>query len=208
MFPENWPHSVNGAAMPLILASTSAARRAMFAAAGIQAQAVPSGVDETALKTGFTGSAPALAQTLAQAKAAAVAGTHPEALVIGADQLLVCDGKIFDKPTNLAEAADHLRLLSGRVHELITAVCVMQGGTLLWAHTESARLTVRQLSEAFIARYLAAEGTDILNCVGAYRLEGWGAQLFERIEGDYFTILGLPLLPLLGFLRDSGALLP
>lgn len=192
--------------MQLILASTSAARRAMFRAAGIEALALPSGVDEAALKSGFSGPPAALAQALAQAKAAAVARTHPGGFVIGADQLLVCDGKIFDKPANLAEAAEHLRAFSGRAHELITAVCVTQGAAVLWAHTQTARLMVRPLSESFIARYLAAEGVEILNCVGAYRLEGWGAQLFERIEGDYFTILGLPLLPLLGFLRESGAL--
>ena len=192
--------------MQLILASTSAARRAMFRAAGIEALAVASNVDEAALKAGFSGPPPALALALAQAKAAAVARTHPGALVIGADQLLVCDGKIFDKPTNLAEAATHLRAFSGRSHELITAVCVMQGDTLLWTHIESPRLTIRPLTEAFIARYLAAEGEQILACVGAYRLEGWGAQLFDRIEGDYFTILGLPLLALLGFLRSCGAL--
>jgi septum formation protein len=202
LFPEN-PENTP---LQLILASTSAARKTMLRDAGIEALAVASGVDETALKAGFSGPPPALAQVLAQAKAAAVARAHARAFVIGADQLLVCDGKIFDKPTNLAEAAEHLRFFSGRVHGLVTAVCVQQGGKLLWTHTESAHLTVRPLREAFIARYLAAEGSKILGCAGAYRLEGWGAQLFERIEGDYFTILGLPLLALLGFLRESGAL--
>lgn len=192
--------------MQLILASTSAARRAMFSAAGIEALAIASGVDEAAQKAGFSGPPPALALALAQAKAAAVARAHPGAIVIGADQLLVCDGKIFDKPADLAEAAAHLRAFSGRTHELITAVCVMQGAAVLWTHIESPRLTVRELSDAFITRYLAAEGEQILGCVGAYRLEGWGAQLFARIEGDYFTILGLPLLPLLGFLRSNGVL--
>ena len=192
--------------MQLILASTSAARWEMFRAAGVEVLALPSGVDEAALKARFTGPPPALALALAQAKAAAVAPARPGAFVIGADQLLVCDGKIFDKPADLTEAAAHLRALSGREHELITAACVLQGDVVLWTHIESARLNVRRLSEDFIARYLAAEGEQILGCVGAYRLEGWGAQLFEQIEGDYFTILGLPLLPLLGFLRGSGAL--
>ena len=118
----------------------------------------------------------------------------------------MCGRKNFDKPADLAEAAAQLRLLSGQTHELVTAVCVAQDGAVLWEHVESARLTVRPLSEAFIAHYLAQEGAQILGCVGAYRLEGLGAQLFERVEGDYFTILGLPLLPLLGFLRGSGAL--
>jgi septum formation protein len=195
------------ASMQLILASTSAARQEMFRNAGIAAALfIPSGVDEAALKAGFTGPPPALALALAQAKAAAVAQVHPAGFVIGADQLLVCDGSIFDKPSDMAEAAAHLRALSGRVHELITAVCVLQGDTVLWTHVESARLTVRPLSEAFIASYLAVEGRKILGCVGAYRLEGLGAQLFEHVEGDYFTILGLPLLPLLGFLRGLGAL--
>jgi septum formation protein len=192
--------------MQLILASTSAARQEMFRNAGIAALFIPSGVDEAALKAGFTGPPPVLALALAEAKARAVAQAHPAAIVIGADQLLVCDGNIFDKPSDLAEAATHLRALSRRVHELITAVCVLQGDTVLWTHVESARLTIRPLSEAFIASYLAAEGCQILGCVGAYRLEGLGAQLFEHVEGDYFTILGLPLLPLLGFLRGLGAL--
>jgi septum formation protein len=192
--------------MALILASTSAARRAMFENAGIEAQFLPSGVDESALKAGFAGTPGELAQALAQAKAAAVAQGRVEDFVIGADQLLVCDAKIFDKPVDLSEAAAHLRLLSGQVHELVTAVCVMRGEAALWRHVETVRLTMRPLSEAFISRYLKAEGSRILGCVGGYRLEGWGAQLFERVEGDYFTVLGLPLLPLLGFLRESGAL--
>ncbi len=192
--------------MRLILATTSAARREMFHNAGIAARFIASGVDESALKAGFSGTPPDLALALAHAKAAAVASAHPDALVIGADQLLTCNGKIFDKPEDLTEAATHLRTLSGRTHELITAVCVRQGGDILWTHIDSARLTIRPLGEDFIASYLAAEGDRILGCVGAYRLEGLGAQLFERIEGDYFTILGLPLLPLLGFLRKRGAL--
>jgi septum formation protein len=192
--------------MPLILASTSAARQTMLREAGVIAQALASGVDESALKAGFSGTGPELARMLAQAKAAAVARTQPGAIVIGADQILVCDGKIFDKPANPAEAAEHLRALSGRAHELVSAVCAMQGEDVLWSHTEAARLTVRPLSEDFIARYLAAEGSRILGCVGAYRLEGLGAQLFEHVEGDYFTVLGLPLLALLGFLRTYGAL--
>jgi septum formation protein len=193
------------AAVPLILASTSAARRDMLSRAGVEMPCAASGVDEAALKRGFTGPPPALALHLAQAKAAAVARDHPQALVIGADQLLVCGPKIFDKPADLAEAAAHLRALSGRTHGLVTAVCVLRGDAVLWTNVATPQLSMRELSEDFIARYLAAEGEKILGCVGAYRLEGWGAQLFERVEGDYFTILGLPLLPLLGFLRGCGA---
>jgi septum formation protein len=182
----------------------------MLREAGVDCTAIVSAVDEGALKHGFagtplTGAAP-LALALAQAKARAVALSQPGALVIGADQLLVCKGKIFDKPADMAEAAEHLRALAGHKHELVTAVCVLQGEAVLWSHVEAARLTVRPLSEAFIARYLAAEGEQILGCVGAYRLEGLGAQLFEHVDGDYFTILGLPLLPLLGFLRGCGVL--
>lgn len=192
--------------MRLILASTSAARRQMFCNAGIELEVAASGVDETALKAGFSGTPAELALALAGQKAAAVAQREPGAIVIGADQLLVCNDKIFDKPVNLAEAAAHLRTLSGQTHELVTAVSVMRGEDILWRYAESAHLTIRPLSEKFLSRYLAAEGSRILGCVGAYRLEGWGAQLFARVEGDYFTILGLPLLPLLGFLRSCGAL--
>ena len=192
--------------MHVILASGSSTRQHMLHHAGVAYEIIVPAVDEGALKRGFSGPPAALALHLALRKAQAAAAAMPAALVIGADQLLVCEGRIFDKPVDLAEAAAHLRQLSGRGHQLVTAVCVVQGEVVLWTHVETARLTVRTLSEAFIARYLAAEGSKILGCVGAYRLEGWGAQLFERIEGDYFTILGLPLLALLGFLRESGAL--
>ena len=192
--------------MQLILASASTARRDMLNRAGVPATALASGVDEAAIKASFSGPPAALALTLAQAKAQSVAAQNPAAIVIGADQLLVCNGQTYDKPDSLAQAATHLRQLSGRTHELITAICIIQGNTVLWQHVESPRLTMRSLSEAFIATYLAAEGEALLGCVGAYRLEGLGAQLFARIEGDYFTILGLSLLPLLGFLRGCGAL--
>ena len=190
----------------LILASTSAARQAMLRQAGLDFAAIPSGVDEAALKQGFSGTPEELALALAAAKARAVAAAHPGALVLGADQLLVCESAVFDKPADLAEAAVHLRRLSGRAHQLVTAACVVRGGEVAWSHVERATLNVRELSDAFIARYLAAEGEEVLGCVGAYRLEGLGAQLFTRVEGDYFTILGLSLLPLLGFLRGAGAL--
>ncbi len=158
------------------------------------------------IKTDFAGPPAELAATLAAAKAAAVAARYPDALVIGSDQVLVCDGVRFDKPGE--QAAAHLARLSGRTHELNTAVSVFQGGREIWAHTGHARLTMRALTPEFIDAYLAAEGAAVQGCAGAYRLEGVGAQLFEAVEGDYFTILGLPLLPLLGFLRGRGVSSP
>jgi septum formation protein len=190
----------------LILASTSAARQAMLRQAGLNFQTVASGVDEAALKQGFSGPPHALALALAEAKARVVAASHPGALVIGADQLLVCEGKVFDKPATLPAAEDHLRQLAGRTHSLVTAACMVRDGEMIWSHVESATLTMRNLSEDFLASYLTAEGEEVCGCVGAYRLEGMGSQLFTRIEGDYFTILGLSLLPLLGFLRAAGVL--
>jgi septum formation protein len=167
---------------------------------------MPTDVDEAALKSTFTGTPSELALSLAAAKAASIAIHTPEALVIGADQLLVCDGEYFNKPETLSDATAHLRALSNRTHTLVTAVCVHQGSQPLWSHVAEARLTMRELSEDFIGQYLEAEGEALLGCVGAYRLEGLGAQLFTAVEGDFFTVLGLNLLPLLGFLRGAGAI--
>ena len=127
-------------------------------------------------------------------------------LVIGADQMLECEGVWFDKPESLAEAADHLAKLGGRSHTLISCACVVRDGARLWHHIDRARLTMRPLSQAFIASYIEQVGEAALTSVGAYQLEGHGAQLFSKIEGDYFTILGLPLLPLLDFLRHHGVI--
>ncbi|MBU6448077.1 MAG: septum formation protein Maf [Rhodospirillales bacterium] len=190
----------------LILASTSASRQTMLQNAGVMFEASAPGVDEAAVKSGYSGTPASLAAALALAKASAVSARHPQALVMGADQLLVCGGEIYDKPRDLSEAAAHLRALSGRTHELVTAACLVQGGQQQWLHVEHVALTMRGLSDNFLGSYLAAEGAQILHCVGAYRLEGPGAQLFTRIEGDYFTVLGLPLLPLLGALRSRGVL--
>ena len=192
--------------MLLILASASPARQTMLRNAGLKCFAIPADLDEAAIKRSFTGDATALALALASAKAAMVAKTYPDALVIGADQLLVCGEEKFDKPADMAHAAVQLRFLSGRTHTLVTAVCVHKGEAQTWAHTDQARLTMRPLSDVFIAQYLKTEGAAVLGCGGAYRLEGPGAQLFAYIEGDFFTILGLNLLPLLGFLREAGAL--
>jgi septum formation protein len=192
-------------ALRLILASGSPARQTLLRDAGLKFFAIPPDVDEAALKSAFAGEPAELALVLASAKAAMVATHYPDALVIGADQILICDGQKFDKPADLADAAQHLRRLNGRTHTLVTAVCVHQGNACVWSNVGRAVLTMRPLSEAFIAQYLAAEGEAVCGCVGAYRLEGRGAQLFSAVEGDFFTVLGLNLLPLLGFLRAAGA---
>jgi len=142
-----------------------------------------------------------VAEVLAELKARRISQQNTGALVIGADQMLVCEGEWFDKPKNLSAAAEHLRRLGGRPHELLSCVCVLRDGATLWHRHDRARLTMRPLSDAFIADYLEAVGESALDSVGAYQLEGQGAQLFTRVEGDFFTILGLPLLPLLDFLR-------
>ncbi len=192
--------------MRLILASGSPARRAMLRQAGVACEAIPSAVDEAALKQGFTGPPEELALALARAKAASVALVHGPALVIGADQILRCGEENFDKPRDLLDASRQLYALRGRTHRLITAVCVMRGAEMLWSDVAQARLTMREFGSAFIEAYVRQEGEVICGCVGAYRLEGLGAQLFSGVDGDFFTILGLNLLPLLGFLRDAGAL--
>lgn len=144
------------------------------------------------------------AEALARAKAEAVSPRHTGALVIGADQILECAGAWFDKPPDATAAARQLGSLCGRTHRLVSAVCVARDGQIIWQVVDAARLTMRPLSEAAIAAYLEKAGPEALESVGAYRLEGLGAQLFSAIEGDFFTILGLPLLPLLAFLRQHG----
>jgi septum formation protein len=192
----------------LLLASASTARAALLRNAGIAFAIEPARVDEAEVKAAMRGdkqAADMVAQTLAEAKAASVSRRHPGALVIGADQMLTCDGAWFDKPEDRDQARRHLRALRGRPHELISALCVVRDGTLLWHHRETATLWMRDFSDEFLECYLADAGAEVLESIGAYRLEGPGVQLFERIEGDFFTILGLPLLPLLGYLRGHGA---
>jgi septum formation protein len=194
----------------LILASASTARRAVLAGAGLRFTARPAAIDEAAIKDAARSEgldATAAALRLADAKAAWVARQEPQALVVGADQILVCDGAWYDKPEDLAAARRQLLALRGRTHALATAVACRTGDKLLWQHTALPRLTMRAFSEPFLDAYLAAEGDRVLGSVGAYRLEGPGVQLFARVEGDHATILGLPLLPLLVFLRDAGAVL-
>lgn len=191
----------------LILASGSAARAAMLRAAGLDPVIAPARVDEAALKSALLaeGADPRrIADALAEVKAIRVSARHPGALVIGADQVLSLDGRIFDKPADPAEAMAHLASLSGQTHRLLAAVVLARDGQALWRHVGEARLTMRDLDAAAIARYVDRAGPAILECVGAYQIEGLGAQLFTAITGDQFTIMGLPLLPLLGILRDFG----
>ena len=193
-------------AVNLILASTSPIRGTLLANAGVPYGAEAPGVDEAPLKAGFEGGDEALALRLAEAKALAVSERRPGALVIGSDSLVSVDGRRFDKPAGPETAAEHLRFFSGRTMMLTSAVALAQSGEIVWRHASAARLKVRNLSERFIADYLEAEWPEVSYCVGVFRLEGSGVQLFEDIEGDHFTILGLPLLPLLGALREQGIL--
>lgn len=191
--------------MKLVLASTSSIRKTLLDQAGIEFEAVAPKVDEETIKQGFLGPDHELALRLAEAKALGVDG-RADALVIGSDSLVSVSGRRFSKPRDRKEAADHLRAFSGQVIELTSGVAVARNGELLWSGHESARLTVRPLSEEFIHAYLDREWPEVRYCVGVFRLEGPGVQLFDSIKGDHFTILGLPLLPLLRQLRQLGAL--
>jgi septum formation protein len=201
--------SLQRRAPPLVLASASAARRALLEAAGLRFDTRPAHVDEAALKRtaradGLDAGAAAL--LLADAKARQVAGDDPAALVIGCDQLLLCEGEWFDKPASLDEARAHLRALRGRTHTLVTAVLCRRGDQRLWGSVARPRLTMRGFSDAFLETYLRLESDLVTSTVGAYRLEGPGVQLFAAVEGEHAAILGLPLLALLGFLREYGLL--
>ena len=194
--------------MTLILASKSASRRAMLDAAGVAYESIPAEIDERAVEAELSGTGPAeVAEALSVAKAAAVAALRPGALVLGSDSLVVCEGRRFDKPGSREEAGEHLRFFSGKVMELHSAAALVKGKGCLWSHASLARLHVRDLSDDFIAAYLDTEWPAIGHTVGAFRIEGPGVQLFTAIEGDQFTVLGMPLLPLLAALREEGVLL-
>jgi len=192
----------------IMLASTSASRKAMLSAAGIAFEAVGANVDERALEAEMGGAdAVEVAQALAAAKAAEVSARHPTALVLGSDSLVEIAGRRFDKPTSRENAAEHLRAFSGQVMTLHSAAALARNGQILWVGSDFARLQVRELSEGFIAAYLDAEWPAVSYCVGVFRIEGPGVQLFDGIVGDQFTVLGMPLLQVLDALREEGALL-
>ncbi len=188
--------------MPLILASLSSIRREMLAAAGVKFEVVPPGVDESELKTKLSGAD--LAAELAAAKALSISTERNGDWVIGSDSVIGVGGRSFDKPRDREEAAEHLRVFSGKQMVLTSAVALARGDRIDWRHVETARLQVRELSNAFIQSYLDAEWPEVGYTVGVFRLEARGVQLFSRIDGDHFTILGMPLIPLLGALRERG----
>ncbi|MDQ2102955.1 Maf family protein [Azospirillum isscasi] len=200
---------MSGGVPTVVLASGSRTRAEMLERAGVRVTLAPTAVDEEEIKLAARAEgAPVedVAEALAELKAQRVTRKHPGALVIGADQMLECEGRWFDKPADRAAARAQLQELRGRTHRLVSCAVVIRDGERLWHHVDRARLTMRPFSDAFLDSYLNAAGDDVLGSVGAYHLEGLGAQLFHRVDGDFFTILGLPLLPLLGFLRVHGVI--
>lgn len=189
---------------PLVLASGSAIRRTLLEGAGVAFTIDLPDVSEQAIKAGHQGTTEQLAMALADAKARNVSDRRPNAWVIGSDSIAECGGRRFDKPRDRAEAAEHLRFFSGRSLSLVSAASLVRNGSSEAALVDRARLAVRPLSNAFIADYLKAEWPAVGECAGAFRLEGRGVTLFDAIDGSHFTILGLPLLPLLGALRERG----
>jgi len=201
--------SLAAAAASVVLASASPVRAALLRAAGIPITVDVAAIDEAEVKTSLRAARAepaAIAEALAELKAQRVARRHPGSLTIGADQVLECDGILFDKPSDLAAARNQLLALRGRDHRLVSAVVLVRDGQRVWHHVDRADLKMRNFSTAFLDRYLQSAGDAALSSVGAYQLEGVGAQLFAAVDGDYFTILGLPLLPLLDILREHGIL--
>ena len=189
--------------MSLILASNSQIRRSMLEQAGLAFEARAPGFDEESAKQGLGGDGEILARTLAEGKATSVAAGSDD-WIIGSDSVVAVDGVRYSKPRDRDEAATHLRTFSGRMMLLSSAVALARKGRVEWVHAETARLHWRSLSDNFIAAYLEEEWPEVSYCVGVFRMEGRGVTLFDRVDGSYFTILGMPLLPLLGALRERG----
>jgi len=192
----------------LILASASASRSSLMKKAGLKFETVVSEVDESIIKKTFLadGEITDLATILALAKAMAVSRIHPGDFVIGADQTLLFEGRVYDKPSSFENARDQFLTLRGKTHRLETAVCIVKNNEVLWSLSDASFLTMRRFSPKFLGTYLAAHNSELQQTVGGYKLEGPGLQLFEKIDGDYFSILGLPMLKLLNFLRQAGML--
>lgn len=195
--------------LPIILASGSAIRRQILTDAGIEFEVITRPVDESAIKTSMLAESARLrdiADALAEAKSVRVSAQKP-GLVIGADQIMVMDDNLFDKPKDMAEARERLVKMRGKTHYLIGAVVISENGIPVWRHLAKTKLTMRDFTNSFLDDYLAAEGEALLQSVGAYRFEGRGSQLFSSVEGDFFSILGLSLLPVMDYLRQRGAIL-
>ena len=196
---------------PIILASASKSRQMMLTNAGLDFTCQPADIDEDAIKQSFLGHSDDvepgdLAMLLAMTKANAISESNRSSLVIGADQLLLFEGEVMSKAPNMEAARDHLLRFRGKAHVLEGAVCCVRNGETVWSYSDRATMHVRNFSPEFLGRYLAGAGEKVLASVGCYQLEGEGVQLFDKIEGDFFTILGLPMLPLLEFLRSDGVL--
>ena len=192
---------------PLVLASGSASRKSLLTAAGVPFVTDPADLDEDRLMAELKpAGAEIIARTLAEQKALAVSRRHPGQIVLGGDSVIAFGGDYLSKCANLAQARALLLRLAGQTHLLVSAAALARDGALLWAHASPCRMTMRDLSAQFLEDYLAAEGEGLLSSVGCYRFEGRGAQLFDRVEGDYFSVLGLPLLPVLTQLRKEGVL--
>jgi septum formation protein len=193
----------------IILASASAARARLLREAGVAFGVRPANVDEEELKASLLGEGAKpdeIAAALAELKAARVSAAAPGAVVIGCDQVLVLDGELIGKSADVGEARTLLQRLRGKTHSLVTACALARGGTMIWRRQDRAMLHMRPFSDVLLDAYLKQEGSAILGSVGCYHLEGGGAQLFDRVDGDYFSVLGLPLIPLLGALRENGML--
>ena len=194
---------------PVILASASSARASLLRHAGVRFSTEAARIDEDAIKDAMVAEAAPprdIADKLAEWKSMRVSSRNPDALIIGADQVLVANGQLHNKPPDVAAARKQLLTLRGKTHELLSAAVISDAGKPVWRHVGRAQMVMRPFSDVFLDEYLATEGDALLDCVGGYRLEGLGAQLFARVQGDYFSVLGLPLLELLGFLRARGVL--